>query len=105
MKRLVDEVKDLQYPDGPIIMAQVENEYGSYGSNHDYMNALVDALKEYGMTKSQLYTTDGYNQIKHGQANGAYPTVDFGVSSADDVKRHFEEQREVSKCGECRAHV
>ncbi|KAI6190363.1 Glycoside hydrolase domain containing protein [Aphelenchoides bicaudatus] len=99
LKRLVDEVKDLQYPDGPIIMAQVENEYGSYGSNHDYMNALASALKEYGMNKALLYTTDGPSQAKNGKAEGAYSTVDFGVCDKASVERNFAKQREVEKCG------
>lgn len=31
---------------GPIIMVQVENEYGSYGENKDYISAIRDIVKE-----------------------------------------------------------
>lgn len=114
LKRLVEEVKgrkikfrngksskilDLQYPDGPIILAQVENEYGSYGSNVDYMNSLASAVKEYGMNKSVLYTTDGPWMVKKGSTPQAFPTVDFGVSNEMQVTSYFQKQQEVSKCG------
>jgi len=99
LKRLVDKVKDLQYPDGPIIMAQVENEYGSYGSNHDYIDSLAEALKEYGMNKSLMYTTDGPWLVKSGHSKYAYPTVDFGVTNEASVAKNFADQRNVSGCG------
>ena len=42
---------------GPILMAQIENEYGSYGSNYTYKTALRDMFREaFGIT---LYTNDG----------------------------------------------
>jgi hypothetical protein len=30
---------------GPIIMLQVENEYGYYGSDHNYLNNLQDVME------------------------------------------------------------
>ncbi len=43
---------------GRIIMVQIENEYGSYGNDKDYLHAVADIYKEYGMD-CQLYTSDG----------------------------------------------
>ena len=34
---------------GPILMMQVENEYGSYGEDKDYLRAIRDLMKEKGM--------------------------------------------------------
>ncbi|KAI6218599.1 Beta-galactosidase [Aphelenchoides besseyi] len=99
MKRLVDEVKDMQYPDGPIILVQVENEYSSYGCDHDYMNQLTSAMKEYGMNRALAYTTDPPVNLPCGCAEGAYATVDFGVNSQEQVNKNFGKQREVAKCG------
>ena len=42
---------------GPILMAQIENEYGSYGSDHGYMEAIRDIMTDaFDIT---LYTNDG----------------------------------------------
>jgi len=43
---------------GPILMVQVENEYGSYGSDKVYMGRLRDMLKEAGF-EVPLYNCDG----------------------------------------------
>ncbi len=43
---------------GRIIMVQIENEYGSYGNDKEYLHAVADIYKEYGMD-CQLYTSDG----------------------------------------------
>ncbi|KAI0127262.1 putative beta-calactosidase [Xylariales sp. AK1849] len=42
---------------GPILMVQVENEYGSFGENHNYTAALRDILL--GSFEVPLYTNDG----------------------------------------------
>lgn len=43
---------------GPVLMVQVENEYGSYGSDHRYLRALADLLVGLGVTVP-LFTSDG----------------------------------------------
>ena len=43
---------------GPIIAVSVENEYGSYGNDHNYLSALADMLRQGGVNVP-LYTTDG----------------------------------------------
>lgn len=35
---------------GPVILLQVENEYGAYGSDHDYLRALTDLFRDGGAT-------------------------------------------------------
>ncbi|KAJ9143052.1 Beta-galactosidase [Pleurostoma richardsiae] len=42
---------------GPILMVQVENEYGSFGDNHNYTAAMRDILRE--SFEVPLYTNDG----------------------------------------------
>lgn len=61
---------------GPILMAQIENEYGSYGSNSTYKAALRDLFKDaFGII---LYTNDGgYEQdIIAGQIPGTLAETD-----------------------------
>ena len=43
---------------GPILMMQVENEYGSYGEDKTYLRAVRDLMKEKGAT-CPLFTSDG----------------------------------------------
>ena len=48
---------------GPIIMTQVENEYGSYGDDKEYIGKIRDYLVEAGF-KVPLFTCDGPSQLK-----------------------------------------
>lgn len=43
---------------GPILMMQVENEYGSYGEDKTYLRSVRDLMKEKGVT-CPLFTSDG----------------------------------------------
>lgn len=43
---------------GPIIAVAIENEYGSYGNDHEYLKAISDLLTEKGVDVP-FYTTDG----------------------------------------------
>ena len=43
---------------GPIIMVQVENEYGSFGHDHVYMGAVEQMIRDAGFEVT-LYTSDG----------------------------------------------
>lgn len=43
---------------GNIIMVQIENEYGSYGNDLDYLNALKEMYEELGVC-STYFTSDG----------------------------------------------
>lgn len=58
IERLGAELQPLMvHNGGPILMAQIENEYGSYGSDHAYIASLRDMMDEaFGIV---LYTNDG----------------------------------------------
>lgn len=59
MMRVGREVADLQVTHrGPILMVQVENEYGSYGSDREYKDAVRRMIAKAGFDV-QLYTSDG----------------------------------------------
>lgn len=58
---------------GPIIMVQVENEYGSYYScDFSYLNWLRDLFKRHVKDDAVLFTTDGAssNFLKCGKIEG-----------------------------------
>lgn len=69
---------------GPILMLQVENEYGSYGNDRTYMNTLREFWKKNGIDVP-FYTADGPSDamLEAGSLPGAVIGLDSG-SDADD---------------------
>ncbi|TVY84564.1 Beta-galactosidase [Lachnellula suecica] len=63
---------------GPLLMVQVENEYGSYGSNHDYTSTLRDILRQ--IYDVPLYTNDGTENftLSGGSVPGVLAEIDGG---------------------------
>ncbi|XP_046827579.1 beta-galactosidase [Vespa crabro] len=85
---------------GPIIMVQVENEYGSYGAcDSVYMKTLRNIFQKIVGNKAVLYTTDGINDrmIRCGSVSGVYTTIDFGTGS--NVNDSFELMRQFQPRG------
>lgn len=78
---------------GPIRLIQVENEYGSYGSDAAYLRHLHDGLRARGMVEL-LTTADGTtpDMVDHGDVTGAMRTMTFGtgVSAAEELRRDGE---------------
>jgi beta-galactosidase len=63
LDRLGKELAPLQVGNGgPILLVQVENEYGSYGDDKAYIAAMRTALLHAGFDKAVLYTADGPKQ-------------------------------------------
>ncbi|MFE9426607.1 beta-galactosidase family protein [Kitasatospora sp. NPDC006697] len=72
---------------GPVLALQVENEYGSYGTDAAYLRHLADGLRRRG-AGCLLFTSDGPDraQLQGGTLPGILPTVNFG----DRAAGHFE---------------
>lgn len=64
---------------GPVIMMQVENEYGSYGDDQAYLTALRDMMLERG-AEVPLVTSDGpeHDMLACGRVEGVFQTGNFG---------------------------
>lgn len=62
---------------GPILMVQVENEYGSYGKDKEYIGKIRDYLKEGGF-EVPLFTCDGPTQLKADVREDIFSVVNFG---------------------------
>lgn len=69
---------------GPILMVQVENEYGSYGNDREYIKALKKLWLNNGITVP-FYTADGPTafMLEAGSVDGAAIGLDSGGSDAD----------------------
>ncbi len=90
LTRLGKEVAPLQIGNGgPIILTQVENEYGSYGKDHVYMEDIHKMLVDAGFTKSQLYTADGPEEVPDGSLPELPVGINFGGGSSGAAQSAF----------------
>ncbi len=79
-EKLFQVIAPLQVTEGgPVIMMQVENEYGSYGDDHGYMDYLKQLMIENGCSVP-LVTSDGPSRelFDCGKAEGVFQTGNFG---------------------------
>ena len=70
--------------DRKLCLFQIENEYGSYfACDYDYLRFLYQKVRTVLGSNVVIYTTDGDGDsfLKCGTVQGAYATVDFGVTS------------------------
>jgi beta-galactosidase len=87
-------VGDLQiHRGGPVIMVQVENEYGSFGNDRDYMLALKGFWDRAGI-EVPLYTADGAtpSMLEAGSLPGAAIGLDPGTN-----EKHFAEAARLER--------
>jgi beta-galactosidase len=70
---------------GPILMVQVENEYGSYGNDRAYLGKLRDYLKLAGF-EVPLFTCDGPSQLSADTRQDTFCAVNFGSDPAGAFK-------------------
>jgi beta-galactosidase len=85
VNRLAKEIKPLQCTNGgPVVMVQIENEYGSYGNDREYIKTLRKLWIDNGITVP-FYTADGPTQfmLDAGSIEGAAIGLDSGSSEAD----------------------
>jgi beta-galactosidase len=95
--RLGQEVAPLQIGNGgPIIAVQVENEYGSYGSDHVYMEDIHHILIDAGFTKAQMYTADGADELLNGSLPELPAVINFGTG---DAKAEFAKLKKLRANG------
>ncbi len=88
---------------GPIIMVQVENEYGTWGDDQTYMEMMRDNIRKAGFDKVQLLRCDWSSNFHRYKLEGAVNALNFGAgSNIDDQFRKFKEVNPTSPlmCGE-----
>ena len=74
---------------GPIIMMQVENEYGSYDTNKPYVSEVRDILKSAGFDKTVLFQCDWSSNFELNALDDLLWTMNFGTNAKvlDQFKR------------------
>lgn len=73
---------------GPVIAMQLENEYGSYGNDPDYLPALCGLLKKYGMD-TFIFTADGTQDymLTGGLTPDVFACANFGSKPEENFKK------------------
>ncbi len=79
---------------GPILLVQVENEYGSYGKDADYMGAMRQALLDGGFDVP-LFACNPPGDLKNGLRSDLFQVVNFGK----DPEKGFAALRAVQPKG------
>lgn len=102
-KRLFEEIGDMQYSNGGNIIAmQIENEYGSYGNDKEYLNFIKDLMLDCGCTEF-MFTSDGAedNMLSGGMLDSVLAVANFGSKVSQNFKKLREYQPEGPlMCGE-----
>jgi beta-galactosidase len=84
LKRLGQELAPLQASHGgPIIGVQVENEYGSFGKDHQYMDEIRKAIVAAGLGEVPLFTADGPEELPFGTLPDVAAAINFGPGNAE----------------------
>ena len=87
---------------GPILMTQVENEYGSFGEDHNYMRAIRNMVVDAGF-EVPLFTADGPTprMLSGGTLPGVLSFINFDSDPARQFERFARFRRNVPRmCAE-----
>jgi beta-galactosidase len=88
------QLKDLQITKGGnIIMVQVENEYGSYNTDKEYVSNIRDMVKGSGFTEVPLFQCDWSSNFKNNGLDDLLWTINFGTGA--NIKEQFKNLKEA----------
>lgn len=75
---------------GNIILVAAENEYGSFGNDHAYMDRCADLIEKYGF-RVPIFTADGHSEmfLKSGCAKDCLCAMDYGFAEGRWHPAHF----------------
>jgi len=94
MNQVGKQLADLQITrGGNIIMVQVENEYGSFGTNKPYIRAIRDMVKGAGFTDVPLFQCDWNSNFRNNALDDLLWTVNFGTGA--NIKDQFAKLKEL----------
>ncbi|MCM1476057.1 MAG: beta-galactosidase [Muribaculaceae bacterium] len=91
---VAEEVKGQTVADGgPIIMVQVENEYGSYGTDKKYVGEIRDMLRKNFGDDVTLFQCDWSSNFLNNGLDDLIWTMNFGTGA--NIDRQFAKLKEV----------
>lgn len=95
MNEVGKQLADMQITEGGnIIMVQVENEYGAFGTDKPYISEIRDIVKEAGFTNIPLFQCDWNSNFENNALDDLVWTINFGTgANIDDQFRRLQELR------------
>ncbi len=93
--KVAEQVADLTIDKGgPILMIQVENEYGSYGKDKPYVSAIRDILRKYYGEDVAMFQCDWESNFLDNGLDDLIWTMNFGTgANIDQQFRRLKEER------------
>lgn len=93
-KHVAEQVEGLMDRDGgPILMVQVENEYGSYGTDKQYVAQIRDMIRHYFGEDTVMFQCDWSSNFTENGLDDLLWTMNFGTGA--DIGQQFEHLREL----------
>ncbi|MBQ6800645.1 MAG: beta-galactosidase, partial [Bacteroidaceae bacterium] len=93
-KEVGKQLADLQLArGGNIIMVQVENEYGSYGTDKPYVSNIRDIVRRAGFTDVTLFQCDWASNFTNNGLDDLVWTMNFGTGS--NIDQQFRKLKEL----------
>ena len=93
-EKLAEQLRPLAIENGgPIIMVQVENEYGSYGEDKPYMSAMRDIVRGAWGEKMTLFQCDWSSNFWKNGLDDLLWTMNFGTGA--NIDKQFERVKEM----------
>ncbi len=93
-KAVADQVSDLTIDKGgPLIMVQVENEYGSYGTDKAYVSEIRDLLRKNFGDEVTLFQCDWSSNFLNNGLDDLIWTMNFGTGA--NIDQQFAKLKEV----------
>lgn len=78
---------------GNIIMVQVENEYGAYGTDKPYVSAIRNLVKKSGFTEVPLFQCDWSSNFTNNGLDDLLWTINFGTGA--NIDNQFRKLKEL----------
>lgn len=79
---------------GPIIMVQVENEYGAYAEDKEYVSAVRDIIRRSGFGNVTLFQCDWSSTFKRNGLDDLLWTMNFGTgANIENEFRNLDKER------------
>lgn len=93
-KAVAAQVADMTIDNGgPILMIQVENEYGSYGTDKEYVSAIRNILRRHFGPQVTLFQCDWSSNFHKNGLDDLLWTLNFGTGA--DIEKQFAPLRAV----------
>lgn len=91
--KIAEQIADLTIDKGgPIIMVQVENEYGAYGTDKPYIAAVRDILRKY-YGDITLFQCDWSSNFKNNALDDLIWTINFGTGA--NIDHEFKQLKQM----------